>query len=245
MEQRVVDPFLKPRRTGQHHNRRLFSERPGDAVGDRQPADTVSHAHGPHAVDASISVCGKACTVLASTTNHIDFALFEQTVKSQHVIPWNSKAIGDSIIDQTIDQVLADRLVGIASFDRFRLGFRQIAIDRAQWVGHLCNPSKRRVKNLALQLHEVRSIVSRGQGLFASHLANVFGDSHRTVLRPAHAAKVRALERILRQGFIVISLGCLRVQGKTELLFPIESKTSSRQCIVSLLGARPFAGNIG
>ena len=42
----------------------------------------------------------------------------------------------------------------------------------------------------------------------------------------------------------MIGLGCLRVQGQTELFFPIESKTSSRQCIVSLLGARPFAGNI-
>ncbi len=62
--------------------------------------------------------------------------------------------------------------------------------------------------------------------LFFGHLADVLGDLHRAVLRAAHAAEVGALERVLRQRFVVITLRRFRIERQAELLVPIEFEAS-------------------
>ena len=64
-------------------------------------------------------------------------------------------------------------------------------------------------------------------GRFAlDHFADLFGDLHRAVLRAAHAAKVCALERVLRQRLVVHPPGGLGIERQAELLVPVEPEAS-------------------
>ena len=83
------------------------------------------------------------------------------------------------------------------------------------------------------------------QLLLVGHLADVLGDLHRTVLGTAHAAEVGALEGVLRQGLVVISLSGLRVERQPKLLLPIELEARLGQRIIPILSPWATAGHIG
>src|SRR6185437_8896287 len=58
------------------------------------------------------------------------------------------------------------------------------------------------------------------EAMLARVVAHVLGDLHRTELRPAHRAEMRALVRVLGQRLVVEFLRLLRIQREIELVLP-------------------------
>ena len=57
---------------------------------------------------------------------------------------------------------------------------------------------------------------------------------HRAVLGSAHRAELSLLVDIGEQGFIVIFLSPLRIQGQLKLLIPVEVVTGTAELIVTI-----------
>src|SRR5689334_3775241 len=64
--------------------------------------------------------------------------------------------------------------------------------------------------------------------LLGFHSADVFGDLHGAELRAAHAAEMRALERVLRQRLVVHAARGLWIERQTKLLVPVEREAGPR-----------------
>src|SRR5205823_3130645 len=75
------------------------------------------------------------------------------------------------------------------------------------------------------------------QRLLRRHRANILSDLHRAILRPAHAAEMRAFENVRWQRLVVHSPRRLRVERQAKLFVPIEGKAGLRERVVAL--ARP------
>ena len=63
-------------------------------------------------------------------------------------------------------------------------------------------------------------------------------------MRPAHAAEMGDLRRIVRQRGIVVRAGRLRIERKVELVFPTEFKPGLRQGVVPGLRAGMAFGEV-
>src|SRR2546423_3372863 len=75
----------------------------------------------------------------------------------------------------------------------------------------------------------------------ARHLRNTFFERsrvvHRAELGPAHTAKFGALEVFGGKGLVMVLLGPLRIEAKSELLLPIEGVAGAGKRIVTVPGS--------
>src|SRR5438067_6724337 len=79
--------------------------------------------------------------------------------------------------------------------------------------------------------------VQEFHALLIHRFLHFFGDFHRAELRTAHAAEVRQLRAVLRQGFVV-EIFCGRwIEAEVELVFPAEFESSLTERVVPLLSA--------
>src|SRR5439155_9719738 len=87
--------------------------------------------------------------------------------------------------------------------------------------------------------------VLRRHGKLGVVLLDLAVEVHRTELRSAHRAELRALEVVVREGLIVQRAGRLGIQGEGELAVPVEGITRPRQLVVPVASARAVARDVG
>ena len=60
VQERIVDPFVHPGRTGDHDDGRFLGIRAGNRIAQAQSADTIGHTNRPHSADPCVGIGGKA-----------------------------------------------------------------------------------------------------------------------------------------------------------------------------------------
>ncbi len=65
------------------------------------------------------------------------------------------------------------------------------------------------------------------------------------MLGPAHRAELGLLVDVGRQGFVVVLLGPLGIEGELELLVPVEGVAGTAEFVVAIARTGTVAGNVG
>ncbi len=192
VEHRIIDAFPKAGGAGEHDDGGFFRVGTGDGVGDVESADAVGDAYGANAVHAGVGVRGIAGAVLACHPDHLDRALFEHFIKSEHVVAGDAEDVTDTVGLKSLDEVLADghgRMgLGQNSGDGGQNQERRLVFDRSgsppYWfmkifiTGGTGYIGSRLIPRLLQRGHSVQTLVRRGsESRLPSGCTAVVGDA--------------------------------------------------------------------
>ena len=110
VQERILRPFPHARRPADDHHRRFLGKCLRGTVGDLQTTDTISDAHCPQPAHASISVGGKSRALFIARVHHPELALFEQIVKTEHVIARDTEHMAHPKRVKSLNQILTNRV---------------------------------------------------------------------------------------------------------------------------------------
>ena len=98
MQQGVSDLLLDTRRAADHDHRAFFGIGLGGGVDHLQSPDAIGDADRAQAAHACIGIGGVTGGLLIAGVDHFYLAVVQLFIKSQHVVPGNSKGVPQPVL---------------------------------------------------------------------------------------------------------------------------------------------------
>ena len=108
VEQRILFPFLHPRRAADDHDRRFLCERFGRGVGHLQSADAIGDADGAQSAHTGVGVGRKTSALFIASIDNAKRAVKKLFVKAEHVIAGDAKNVPHAMRVKSLNQIFAD-----------------------------------------------------------------------------------------------------------------------------------------